>query len=1062
MSDFPADINDDSIPSPEIQDILDELNHFIEESFDNKPLDLKDVLRPYPKALTICHLISKLFNKLCQLNNEPEVVHQDFDYAIQMMTDCICRSNTLSLSSSQRNLHKLDSSMKNLGMTHSSSNLSLRQQQSQKDEYELLKQQLSVYKDKLRKAEILLEQKDDEITKDENSHVRKISIQKIQVEKELEDLKIEYNSLKAKAFKEVNKFKISLSAQNDKIKVLETNLNDLEKENDELIKTKLSLEEQLNEAEIEVFNLQTINAKHLASDTITDNSAGFKGKDKNAKIEATLSLLEQNLHESTQKSSEQTMLTRLRSLVNKESIVIDNQAKCITGLESDIEDKNEIIKLKSDEINSLKQRIDEYITETQKQAKEIVQKNKDIASLNNQLIEARKSITAAKITQPVNNTNKEIAEIRVENLNQEIESLRATIDTLANFIDNLLFAEDRDHIPLVQGTAPIINDEGIKESIRMHIDSLKGRFDSYDDQSRDIIFIKHVFGDEVTVSNLVNSYIESGRTDYYALIIALCAANKRLLDFTNHQTTVLNMISKCLPSQYDNNDEGITLFIRDSQIISEKLMNISSKVYSEEIEDKDISHILRDINNFVLNVEGIRELLNTNETIDCNTLTLPLYIKDYINDLNQEFERVTEQLHILEQEHDSHFDDDMTEEHFDSRLNYSIDFTKEFQEFEDKTQKLADENSQLKGKVEDMQNDLHETEYNVSILKKNNEEHKKTINLLNRNKARLLRIIKGLEESFEKRLQERINESHILCDKEKEILSNKFKKEILILTETISNQNKKIENFKGNLDSLKKEFGEKVGRLQSEIEEYKENKEKLTTEIETLKVQNKILSSPTKSSYTSILEKIEMSPSTPERRPSTSSASSLSNSQIVSSNTPISEKNDRFAVHIGKILGKYYKQEKVWTRSKVILQVDALIDRVVQLEKKESPVNEHKLAEMIRQNNLWQTWGDSMAETIGVNTHTPEEVRVGIRNFILSTINKTTLLSKIQSLRAQKRLLIKYDMVNIPQYPHLDLKAVITTVLLCKKLKKQQLSSPTRNISSPKRPYMSRVPMTPK
>lgn len=1115
--------DDLDIPS-EIRDQTKEMMNFIHENYLTEPLRYEVALKHYfSPSEKICNMMCQIFQTMCKLLNLPSTIFDDFEYSLNTVIDSILQTKTVLRSSILSNATyeirenqmpksifsqsysprspKLDfneiehdndnelnvipkgefspiqtpisSRSQNISrMSSFQSPMSESQVKTLENEILNLKQQLFEAQSENQQSDIRITDLTNEQTKLRTTSQNEIFVLKKEISNQvhtIETLKDEIIILKSK-IQSIEDRAANFQRQNKELSAL----------NDELAKKVQQVHDNYNKKSQKVRDLKaTIGKLNLAlkngatvdnflNDSLSDqnefndeNNSSMvspytdKDKLKMMKMEDTIELLTQsNIQLELDNKKKDAIVANTFSIMQKQ-----------LSLMSEYEYR---ISLKDEEIDSIKQE--------QKQSE--FQSQKDIDNLKEKINEMK--IELQKLTDQLRKEKESQPkivpkEIPVNNNSNEINRLRGFVDILTNFIENILTKENFEAVPLLQTATPILKDDSLRDTLLQQIDSIKFSFSEYK-KSRETEFFNQIF---TNPENLVDHYIQSGRNDLYAPIIALSAANSRLLSILHYQRVHLDTLNEFIPSGYEKLDDPIMSFCHDSRRVYNLLMQVLEAIHGEaEIQRQIEEHSHESKGSLVILIDFIKELkvmvANVEELIrgpfnfHDKFTDLPLFFRDYAINVKNKMEEAKE--FIFEQDQKiGELQTQTREISFEENESNSRTINEMEQVIEDcqkKIDSLTSEADHFKEQAETAKLDKDEIQKNFETIQfANSQLQTQIVHLKNEIKG-LEKRLKSKEAMYKQRFNESLKSIHDQCDLEISLIKKKHRDEITILQSDLDKKTLKNNGLKAHIDDLEQSINQTIINQRQQINELKEYIEKSDGKIQQLETKisalNKINSS------TSPMKSIESPP------------------PLYNSFSAIDEKNDRFALQVGRILQKYFRSnDKVWTRTKVISSINVLIDTITQLEKQSIPNEQNNLelvyrnqkqnSEMIRQSNLSQVWAKELVESIGLPIESSENNRAIIKDFVMSSLSKSKLVFKLQLLRNEKKMILKNERIylqvstkgnklrsgqNEPKV--MKLKPLIVVVSMYLRLKKYASSAPNSGSSTPIKPKPTRLALTPK
>ena len=1049
----------ETFPSQEILQANEKLANFLENSNSADINDYKQVLKNRSNSLEACNLVNDLFSAICSKYNLPESISNNFVQSINFIVkDLNTPKSPINLTDhvNQQYVQKLqDADIESNEKEQQISSLSSEMQKQEsryKEELIELRNKLSKKKTKLDKAKLDLELHEISLNSKEKH------IQQLKQSLNLADIE------NMKLMKDQAEYKDKIKENEKQIITLEGKIQNLE-----LQLHSSKRDENLFDEEI---------PKLIKMENLEKLFTEFNEKDR--KNEEDLRKSIRNLYDLFAKiinlfETYEYQLSLYKETIDSNTEAITNHVNHIKKLEEQLHHQIEQNSIQENKISELQQ-----IAASQPKSNTIKEQSQE------------PSVTL-NAPQPTNAS----LEKTNEALKQQINQLTGSIDTLAQFIESILTHDYRVPIPLLEGTAPILNDEQLKNLIIDRISRLRGRFDNFR-PTQETEFFKQVFRDSEQINQIISSFINSGRNDYYAVIIALCAANKRLLSFIDYQDSVLESLNEYVPSSYENTEDSLISFMSDSKTVYDQLKELSSSLIDKGKKSNKFDSI------FSL-LSGIKRLLNNLDVLhnfidnDKDIFEIPLEAKDLIINFQNESELIKSQYDILKaSEEQSQYENSLPNE-------VIVEDTAKIDQLNQNIARLEKKIKKLKGKNENLKSQSKYQDETIEALKLKIHDKELQIRSLEISLKRQTDLLEKEKKNSEKRIKIILEDSSRDIDNQIEQITKRYKSETEQLKYELDAKIDKINALKTIIKELNETFTkiddknkQTLKKLTNKIYNLKKSKSEIQTKYDAMVKKSNLISS--QSSLTALTQSLTslQSPktvstndqddplsrsftsfdqSTPDSSPNKINSllaqvspiisrgnltSPMNSSEILnltgsySFASPMAENSDRFLQQLGKILGKYYKNDSVWTRAKISTCVSSLVDKVIFFEDKDDSskfnVNE-KYAMLLRQNEEWKKMGREACLAINVNYNSPKEAQLAILDFVHSTVSKCKLVSKLQVLRFEKKLLIKHDdLINLAVSHDYKLKSVITAILVSKKFAKfansekggNKYNSPTR------------------
>lgn len=1025
------DENEPKIPQ-DINELTENLNFFITNNFLTQPVSHQQSLRIYYSASEkVSSMLCDLVHALCKHLDLPDTIYRDYEYAFNTVINDIVKTNTRLtssvLSDSQNNSPiakpsksiptNIESSpLRNLSQNpDSDENDKADGQKNERDQIKMLKEKIANLSSQLKDAKQTIESEEDTITS--MSHERKnlenifnkdlleLKIQIDQKQHENDSLKDEVIILSSKiksAEERVESFKRQLdeaNAMNDRM------LANVQTANNKLIKKsqKISdLKTQVTNLNLKLKSIPTMDELNSNSDKNDDPNTFIspytpKEKLKAMKAEEAIKLLtEANIKREADIQKKDKIIQKSFEIIQKELALIHEYEYRASIYDEEVDHNKRIIQSQSNANQKVKksfEELKELLNEKENENKELKTQINDLKKQtdNNDPNGAFNNSTRYVKSNSNQNTNQfyesEDGEVKygtVEDMKNEIDRLRGSVDILGTFIEDLLTKEDRASIPLLQSTAPILQDESLRNAILERIDQMKFAFSSYK-KSPEIDFFFQVFKDNARGDLMIKSYIESGRNDLYAFLVALCAVDKRLLSFIRYQDTILESLNEYVPEGYENTEESLISFVADSRRVYDYLVQIYDILHGKGSAKKKqgfapLFDILRQFKGMATMIEATfrREPFNFKETMN----ELPLFLQDYAIELQNQLNELqrmniekNEVIQELRQQQRRTYNN-VSDTEYDE-LNAQIKRLSERIEGQVQkilSQKLTIETGQktinrLNIQIDDLTTDKKECEINLNAFQIKCEELIKQNEKLTKDVDHLQKTLEAKNKIYQNRLEANLLSMQSKCDDEINILKKKHEEQITILNNNLQKKITKVHSLKSRIEDMQTSFDEttldqraEIIKLKQYIEESDGKIQDLKTKIAALKKAQEIAqqaaNKQTLMSSFSPLQNIISFPVSPNPNPdflmspsvqdnertevnflsTPTSSKSVNPSSNTSSITlsALSDKNDRFTSQIGRIIAKYGNESKstVWTRTKVINSVTSLVDRVISLEKK--------------------------------------------------------------------------------------------------------------------------------
>ncbi|OHT05039.1 hypothetical protein TRFO_06014 [Tritrichomonas foetus] len=682
----------------------------------------------------------------------------------------------------------------------------------------------------------------------------------------------------------------------------------------------------------------------------------------------------------------------------------------------------------------------------------------EIDITNDQIEKILEKITKLKQSQISNATPQNEGNQSDITINPDsIRDLHKVICALCNYIYQLLNGSEDDVLPLICQSEPIFKDEYLKLTIIDSIESIMAqipqpRLEGELEGQNEPTLLDRIFGSAESINQIIDEFAQDEKTVEYAAVAALCSANSNLRSMMESTAQQLSDLHSMLPNDYRRGDviDSIGLFLHDTQDIFHSIFEViqSSKYFnSTEIQFRPLMiEFIDRVGKIICDLDNeIRPAINYHGPFD----GLPIATVNFITNLKEENNTISA-IHA-----GSNFEGNYLENSIDIQIStmQEIENTKREQELI--IDRLEEEKQLLQKQLDEEINELNElqVDYNMqkskidglmSDYEKLLKEKKYYQELAEKRKKRFderkQAIIKNEKEIYEDRIK-RINAKftieknsynkdisnlHIRVKKLKESYINLQK----LYDERIENQDitirELIDKIKHSEESFKKQFAEKDSLHKEEIEKLEEISKK--------EIQNAINSSPIKSITTNtnmntsvITFSTPKTPKTPSTPFTPVTPSNISLTPVTPGRTP---DGDRFLAQLGRVLSKYYPFAEIginlWTRSMVLSSLSTVIKKVNELDPKanHSSVTPTKSTNntnnssntsncvvqgTLKETRAWQAWANNIAlHSKLVNVTNADDLRTAISDIVLGTTARTHLVRSMQSLRAQKKILVAF------------------------------------------------------
>ena len=729
----------------------------------------------------------------------------------------------------------------------------------------------------------------------------------------------------------------------------------------------------------------------------------------------------------------------------------------IEQLKSDYSSKQNSVNSLNDEIKTLQEKIAEMGEENEKLKETANEK----VILQKDDIEKKTAVPAPQIpqTNPIDE--------------EYLHKLECAIGSLARYLIQLLNG-DGEALPLIFQSGPLLEDINVRDSAIECINDLVSQIDilSSSENNQDNSLLEKLFSSPESTEKIVEELVKKDTVPEYLAVVALSQANSNMKNELTKIIQQLTYFQSLLPNDYRNNDnilKSIQDYLLNTQVIFHSIFDcITTSKYFHSRENSFMPLILEFISKVKKLVQAMDNELRPQLGNGGDLHELPSEaanlieqmkssigeMKDTINDLNSKLEAPIPNLDNLNSFINTPASSNSQLENNTSLPSFETEHSETTTIYQTQLIKLGNKNKKLKFAIDDLEKQHQLSENKIKILQSQRDEYKA--------------LAEKRKERFAKRKEFIIRSEQNIAKENLDNEKKRYKKVIKELKEDIGRKNEKIKKLKEENEAEKKEIEKKNvednEKLKKELQEKEENHKK---EIESLIAM-------TRNRHKDAIEKTISGLSTPTK---VSSNDSIVNSSSFSGvSTPGRTPDiDRFITQIGRVLSKYTSNgiptQEIWTRTKILSTISTLVARVDEIEssKQDLTIRSYsnltpataKLNGGYKENRSWQQWATNLAINANITFSSSDELKTSISDIVYATTAKSTLLRIIQSLRAQKKiLLLNQGLYKVFEKAKSDGQVKISfvnliSVVRCSKALykfslKKTLNSSTRNLISSK------------
>ncbi|OHT01022.1 hypothetical protein TRFO_07692 [Tritrichomonas foetus] len=661
-----------------------------------------------------------------------------------------------------------------------------------------------------------------------------------------------------------------------------------------------------------------------------------------------------------------------------------------------------------------------------------------------------------------NGDDKEIPSLLNEMINNQNNLMKnqnkrlfTMIENLTKFLVNLISSNQIDYLLLRQNDddSNLNDDNNFKDQILLEAARIRQYMsqNSLDLENDDQILDLSKICKDRELFNVLSSQIVVNR------IIQKHSESLELHD--SKQAVIMNEISQVL--EYQGDYERLPEYIQNIKSIIDNII--------EETKAKNIHHLKKTmiykmniLNDFDSN---LRELLNYEEDL----IHLPHFVCEYIKDIEK---RTYEERHHIQYSYQSQIKQLQTQfnEEKVKAINYIKSLEAENKQFKEKLNLISKEKIELEKEFNNMK---EKALHSVKTEQINHDEsHNKLNELLNcyndlQNDANRLRsenkeLINKLDETqklSDVRINEMINQ-----------MNEQHKQELDAIKESKASQEEKLNDDSKKLKDKYKKLKVNFKQVMSTyVDAFNKQKNMITT----LKLKNDELS---KNSITNLNEKNTDNHFQIENLKLQATNKSLSSEKqsLLTKITQLNEKinqiqqardiywESQIAVKENEFKKRIFVSEQALNdfTHNIITQISTYIPKPIEISQQFAQKgiatlmtkienNENLISEMQREllkihksdayleerYNAWEKWGRFTYESIigSKAQKNSQDLRYALGEIMLSTINQRNIFNKLESLRIQKKIMLKNDIFErIDQ--DISLSSIIILILAVKKM----------------------------